>query len=41
MSQIEKLQPFKPFKTFLEREIEAMARLAGQQPIRRKLFGST
>ena len=41
MSQIEKLQPFKPFMKFLEREREAVARLAEHQPIRRKLFEST
>ena len=38
MSQIEKLQPFKPFMKFLEREREAVARLAEYQPRRRRTF---
>ena len=38
MSQAEKLQPFKPFMKFLEREREAVARLAEYQPRRRKLL---
>ena len=41
MGQIEKLQPFKPFMKFLEREREAAARLAEHQPRRRKLFEGT
>ena len=41
MSQIEKLQPFKPFMKFLEREREAVARLAEHQPRQRKLFEGT
>ena len=36
MSQIEKLQPFKPFMKFLERERKAVARLAQYQPRRRR-----
>ena len=41
MSQIEKPQPIKPFIKFLEREREAVARLAERQPRRRKLFQGT
>ena len=41
MSQIENLQPFKPFMKFLERERETVARLAEHQPRRRKLFQGT
>lgn len=41
MSQIERLQPFKPFMKFLEREREAVGRLAEHQPTRRKLFEGT
>lgn len=41
MCQIEKLQPFKPFMKFMEREGEAVARLDEHQPRRRKLFEGT
>ena len=36
LSKIEKLQPFKPVMKFLEREREAVARLAEYQPRRRR-----
>ena len=41
MSQIEKLQPFKPFMKFLERGREAVARLAEYQPRRRRTLDVT
>ena len=37
MSQIEKIQPFKPFMKFLEREREAVARSAEHQPRRKRM----
>ena len=36
MSQIEKIQPFKSFMKFLEKEREAVGRLAQYQPRRRR-----
>ena len=36
MNQVEKIQPFRPFMKFLEREREAVARLAEYQPRRRR-----
>ena len=41
MSQTEKIQPFKPFMRFLEREREAVARLAEYQPRRKKIPETT
>lgn len=37
MSQTEKIQPFKPFMKFLEREREAVAQLAEYQPRRKRM----
>ena len=38
MDQAEKIQPFRPFIKFLEREREAVARLAEYQPRRRRML---
>ena len=38
MDQAEKIQPFRPFMKFLEREREAVARLAEYQPRRRRML---